>query len=90
MTTTLNFTKSGGTWVTQFASQGACIIELERKAQGTVAISVNIEGMMPIPVPVANLANPYDPSVIFAIDIPEGLIITVKSSSEVTNAKMQK
>lgn len=89
MATILNFEEQGGTWNTKFTSEGACVVELERKAQGTVSVGVNIEGLRSIPVPVANLANPYDAGVIFAIDIPKGLEITIRSSSEVIQGKMQ-
>lgn len=89
MATTLNFENYGGTWQTKFTSEGACVVEMERKEQGTVAVSINIQGMSPIPVPTKDLANPYDANVIFAIDIPQGLEITIKSATEVLTAQMQ-
>lgn len=89
MATTLNFEEQGGGWQAKFISEGACVVEMERSEQGTVAISANIQGMRPIPVPIVNLANPYDSSAMFIIDIPKGLEITIKSTSKVTKAMMQ-
>lgn len=89
MATTLNFEEHGGVWQTTFTSEGACVVELERDKQGDVNVSVSIKDMKAIPVYAHNLANPYDANVIFAIDIPEGLEITIRSTSKVTLAKMQ-
>lgn len=89
MAMTLKFENHGGTWQSKFTSEGACVVELERKEQGTVAISVNIKGMKPIPIPTKDLANPYNANVLFAIDVPQGLEITIKSSTEVLTAQYQ-
>lgn len=90
MASTLTFEKlttaSGNLWAAKFTSQGACVIEMERKSHGLVAITANLEGMAE--VPVTNFQNPYGKNVIFEVDVPEGVEITVKSESEVTKAAM--
>ena len=87
MTTNLTFTKVNNEWVSTFTSQGACVIELERDVQSPVSVSANIDGMRPIPI--ASFSNPYVDSVIFSLDIMQGIEVTIKSANEVINAKMQ-
>lgn len=86
-TTNLTFTKVNNEWVSTFTSQGACVIELERDVQSPVSVSANLEGMKP--VVVASFSNPYVDSVIFSLDIMEGIVVTIKSANDVINAKMQ-
>ena len=86
MTTNLTFTKVNNEWVSTFTSQGACVIELERDVQSPVSVSANIDGMRPIPV--ASFSNPYMEDVIFSVDVPNGIEITIKSTTEVTECKM--
>lgn len=86
MTTSLTFGKKGDSYVATFSSQGPCVIEMERDKQSLVSVSANLEGMPPIPI--GNFQNPYMPSLIFELDLPSGIAVTVKSSTEVRNAKM--
>lgn len=85
--TNLTFTKVNNEWVSTFTSSGACVIQLERNEKSPVSVSANLEGMKP--VVVASFSNPYVDSVIFSLDIASGIDVTIKSSTEVTNAKMQ-
>lgn len=85
-TAILNFEKTGDVWAAKFTSQGSCVIELERNTQGIVSISANLSGM--VEVPVTDFKNGYTPNVIFEVDVPEGVEVTVRSGSEVTQAKM--
>lgn len=85
-TSTLTFEKVGGVYAAKFASQGACVIEIERDEQSPVSVSANIDGMAE--VPIASFNNPYVSSVIFNLDIPAGINITIKSTTEVVSAKM--
>lgn len=86
MTITLNFEKIGDDWVYKFISDGAVVVEIERSAPSPVAITANIEGMDD--VPVASFQNGYEANAIFEIDIPKGVEVTIKSTTEVVNAKM--
>lgn len=85
-TATLTFDKVGDSWVAAFVSQGACVIELERSTNGLVSVGANLSGMAT--VPVAQFSNPYKADTIFEVDVPEGVEVTIKSMTEVTNAKM--
>lgn len=84
--TTLIFSKVGDKWVTTFTSMGESIVEMERKGQGLCSIRANIEGMKS--VPVTSFKNPYESNVIFNLDIPAGVEVTIESATEVINAKM--
>lgn len=83
---TLNFEKVGDVWATKFLSEGSCVIEMERKDKGLVSVLANIDDMEA--VVVTNFENPYSANVIFEVDVPEGLEVTVRSATEVTNAKV--
>lgn len=83
--TDLTFTKVDNEWVSTFTSEGACVVEIERNEQSPVVVLANISGMPP--VPVATFSNPYVASVVFSLNIAEGVEITIKSAAEVTNAK---
>lgn len=85
-TTNLTFTKQEDEWVSTFTSTGEGIIEIERKGQGNCSVLANITGMEK--VPIATFQNPYVNTVIFNLDIPAGIEVTIKSASEVTSAKM--
>jgi len=85
-TASLTFTKSNDVWVTTFVSVGNCIVEIERAKRGTCSVSANIEGMQA--VPVASFHNPYMANVIFRLNIPVGIEVTIKSATEVSAAKM--
>lgn len=62
------------------------IVEIEREKQGTCSVRANIEGMAA--VPIASFQNPYVKDVIFKLDIPAGIEVTIISASEVRNAKI--
>lgn len=85
-TTTLNFTKQGDVWVANFTSQGNTIIELERESGGVVSVLANIEGMRAVPVGQYN--NPYSADAIICVNVPTDVQVTIKSASEVKNAKI--
>lgn len=80
----LTFTKQNGEWVAK-TSDGPGIVQLARAEQGTVSVSANISGMDA--VPIASFNNPYKADVIFYLDVPAGIEVTVKSATEVTSAK---
>lgn len=86
MVTTLNFEKVGDTWMYKFVSEGAVVVEIERNSPSPVAITANLEGMDD--VPVASFQNGYEANSIFEIDVPKGVEVTIKSTTEVTAAKM--
>lgn len=85
-TTTLSFTEKQGIWEAKFTSQGNTIIELEREENGVVSVLANISGMRP--VAVGQYQNGYGVDAIIRVNVPSGLEVTIKSQSEVKNAKM--
>lgn len=85
-TTTLNFTKENGIYTAKFTSEGNTIIELEREENGVVSVLANISGMRAVPVGQYN--NGYGADAIIRVNVPSGLEVTIKSQSEVKNAKM--
>lgn len=85
-TSTLNFTEDNGVYIAKFTSQGNTIIELEREGSGVVSILANISGMRAVPVGQYN--NGYGADAIIRVNVPSGLEVTIKSQSEVKNAKM--
>lgn len=85
-TSNLNFTKQDKSYVAKFTSQGTCVIEIERNEQSLIVVNANFDGMKE--VPIASFNNPYVTSEIFELDLAEGIEVTIKSGTEVTNAKM--
>lgn len=85
-TKALNFTKENGVNVAKFTSEGNTIIELEREESGIVSVLANISGMRAVPIGQYN--NGYGADAIIRVNVPSGLEVTVKSQSEVKNAKM--
>ena len=85
-TKTLNFTEENGIYVAKFTSQGNTVIELEREENGVVSVSANIGGMRPVPIGQYN--NGFGADGIIRVNVPTGIEVTIKSQSEVKNAKM--
>lgn len=84
--TNLTFTKQGDEWATTLTATSGGIVEIERTTSGIVSVNGNIEGMES--VPIASFQNPYTASVLFSLDVPDGIEVTIKSATEVTSAKM--
>lgn len=85
-TATLKFEKIGDTWAAKFVSQGSCVIEMERAEQSPVSVTGSIGGLADVPIAV--FQNPYGANAIFEIDVAEGIEVTVKSTTEVLQAKI--
>lgn len=84
-TTQLTFEKIGMQnicTISDYTSGG--VIQVQLKGKAIVSASANIPGMPPAVVGV--FENPYGSSVIFSLDIPDGLEVTLKTQSEVVNA----
>jgi len=87
-TNNLTFSKSGsnGGYTARFVSDGPVILQLERTEQGIVSVKANLPGLPP--VPVQTLRTIYGANMVFAVDLPAGVEVTVVSATEVSNAKM--
>ena len=87
MANKLDFQKNGsGEWSTSFVSSGNSVVELERSESGVVTVRASIDGMAE--VPVAQFQNGFTHNVIFQVNVPVGVVVTIVSQSEVTKASM--
>lgn len=82
---TLNFNKEGDAYVAKFTSTGNTVVQLEREKAGVVSVACGIGGMDP--VPVSQFQNGYTSNVIFAVNVPSGVDVVVKSQTEVKKAE---
>lgn len=84
-TTELTFEKTGTQYICKipdYTSGGVIQVQLDGSAR--VSASANIPGMPPSVVGI--FENPYGNSVIFSLDISDGLEVTLKTSSNVIKA----
>ena len=81
----LTFTNQNGEWVAK-TSDGHGIVQIARAEQGIVSVSANIPGMEAVPIAAFN--NPYKADVIFQLEVPAGIEVTIKSATEVVEAKL--
>lgn len=86
MVTTLTFIKSDDGYIANFTSTGLCVIEMERDKSSLISVRANIEGMESVPMAV--FKNEYSANAIFEVNVPSGIEVTIKSATEVANAKM--
>lgn len=87
MATQLNFSKDGNIWRSQYTSKGDTVVQLSRKRGGKVVVYCNIEGMPATPVHTWSDYE-FGQYVIFNVAVPEGVVVTIESASEVTAANM--
>lgn len=80
----LTFNKIGDRYESKFTSTGSTIIQVDRPKYGFFSVWANIEGMEPIPI--TEIQIPHTNNVIFNLEVPAGLEITLVSGSEVTSA----
>ena len=87
METSLNFQKNGQTYQTRFTSSGGgCIVQLERDENSQVVVYANLPGMEPTLISIVK--NQYDTGIMFRLDVPSGIEVTIESVTEVKSAKM--
>lgn len=87
-TTDLSFSKnSGNRWQASFVSEGAVTVQMQRKDVGAVNIYANLDGMTAKYIGGYGNYNGGN-NVIFTVDVPSGVTITIESYSEVVSAKM--
>lgn len=82
--TALTFEKQDGTYVCQLPDTEKLggVIQLVQNKRGIVSISANIAGL-PEAV-VQTIENPYGNTVLFELNLPDNLAVTIKSATEVT------
>ncbi len=83
----INFTKSeSGKYEASFVSTGPVTVQMQRKDLQPVEVCGNITGMPPCVTGVYN--NPNNNGIIFGVDLPVGVNVTLRCGSEITEAKM--
>lgn len=86
-TKTLAFTQQNpDEYEGSFTSEGACVVELERDTHSDVEVWANIEGMRRCHV--GTFRSPYSASIVIAVDVPAGMVVTFVSGTQVTSAKI--
>ena len=82
---TLNFNKIADAYVAEFTSEGNTVVQLEREKWGEIGVACGIGSLEP--VSVAQFQSGYSPNVIFAVNVPSGVKVVVRSQTEVKRAE---
>lgn len=85
MATKINFAKEGVNETYTFKPTGAIVVQVEREAMGFFTVYGNLEGMEKVPI----LNVRFEKDLIFKIDVPSSVTITMVSGSHVLNAKIE-
>ena len=85
--TTLEFQKEGGSWVAEYTSTGAAVVQMMRTASGGVSVTANLEGMSPKTI-YGDTKYDAGQNYILEVDVPPGVVVRIESGSEVTAAKI--
>lgn len=85
MATKINFTKEGVNEAYTFKPSGAVVVQVQREAMGFFTVYGNLEGMDKVPI----LNVRFEKDLIFKIDVPSGVTITMVSGSHVLDAKTE-
>lgn len=79
----LTFTKKGSAYVSTLpATKG--VVQVQQATHGIVSVTANLPDMPPTVISVNE--NPYGDAVILQVDVPDGVVVTIKSSTEVIKA----
>lgn len=76
---------SNGTWARSFEVEGNTTIQLNREKAGVVSVRATIDGGEH-EVPIAQFENGFTPNVIFQLNVPKGIEVTIISQTEVISA----
>lgn len=89
MATTIELTfqkADSGKYTASFISNGSlAVVQLQRKSKASVKVYANLDGMDPVPVDY-RLYGTGD--VIFQVELPAGVEVTVESPAEVQTANL--
>lgn len=87
MTKQIDFTKNkNGDYEASWVSTGAVTVQIERKTLESVIVLGNIPGMSPCVT--AMYDNRYNNGIIFGVDLPVGVVVTLRCPAEILSAKM--
>lgn len=84
--TNLVFMAVDGQYVCSLPAEGekTGVVQITQTERGMVSVFANVEGMEKCYL--GTYANNLGNSLIFALDLPDGLEVTIESATEVTNA----
>lgn len=85
MATKINFSKEGVNETYSFKPAGAVVVQVEREDTGFFTVYGNLEGMEKVPI----LNVRFEKDLIFKIDVPSSVTITMVSGSHVLEAKTE-
>lgn len=86
MATKINFSKEGVNEVYTFKPTSAVVVQVERESMGFFTVYGNLDGMEKVPI----LNVRFEKDLIFKIDVPEKVTITMVSGTHVLEAKTEK
>lgn len=84
MATTINFTSDGVRDTCTLKPNGAVVVQVAREDKAYFTVYGNLDGMEKVPM----LDVRFEKDLIFKLDVPEGVTVTLESGSRVTEAKM--
>ena len=86
-TTDLTFLRQAdGSCTASFVSEGKAVVQMMRKGLGMVSVLANIPGMEPCVVDTFH--NPYNLGIVFGVDLPVGIEVTIRCDSEIAEAQI--
>lgn len=84
MATDLTFeTKGGIKEYCEIEPEGETVVQIIREDKGVFTVYANLDGMAPVTIFTDSIHKDY----IFRIDVPEGVTITIESTTHVISAK---
>ena len=85
--TSLEFSKNAtNRYETSFVSEGAVVIQVERAGNGYINVYANLDGMSK--TYIGGTVYSGNSNLIFSVDVPAGVTVTIESLTEVVSAKM--
>lgn len=89
MSTPLVFTKEGNKWIARLVSDGESrVVEINRAERDTLTVYVSMDSNSEKPIEIYNIPKYSRDNVIFELDVPEDVNVTIVSFSEVSSAKI--
>lgn len=86
--TSLEFSKNAlNRYEASFESEGAVVIQMKRAGNGYLNVYANLDGMDKKYIGGLNDYNGAD-NLIFTVDVPSGVTVTIESPVEVESAKV--
>lgn len=85
MATKINFTKEGVNEAYSFTPSSPVVVQVEREDMGFFTVYGNLEGMEKVPI----LNVRFEKDLIFKLDVPSSVTVTMVSGSHVLEAKTE-